>query len=137
LCKSSPVFSRNQPFANKLGCESHPPHRNYFLYFLKYTRIPIPITVIVAIEATAKVVGNGSGEGVGDCEGDGVGVGVGPMLGVGVDVGVGVGVGEGVGYVVVADHPPYPWGVHKARARTEYVLVFGPRLYCTVKIVVI
>ena len=63
------------------------------------------------------------------------------MLGVGVDVGVGVGigvgVGEGVGYVVVADHPPYPWGVHKARARTEYVLVFGSRLYCTVKIVVL
>lgn len=87
------------------------------------------------------VVGNGSGEGlgeiegVGDCEGDGVGVGVGPMLGVGVDVGVGV--GEGVGYVVVADHPLYPWGVHKARARTEYVLLFGPRLYCTVKIVVV
>ena len=66
---------------------------------------------------------------MGDCEGDGVGVGVGPMLGVGV--------GEGVGYVVVADHPPYPWGVHKARARTEYVLVFGPRLYWTVKVVVL
>ena len=77
----------------------------------------------------------GEAEGVGDCEGDGVGVG--PMLGVGAVVGVGVGVGEGVGYFVVADHPLYPWGVHKARARTEYVLVFGPRLYCTVKVVVL
>ena len=85
------------------------------------------------------VVGSGDGvgeaEGVGNCEGDGVGVGVGVRVGVGPLPGVGV--GEGVGYVVVIDHPPYPWGLHKARALTEYVLVFGPRLCCTVKVVVL
>jgi hypothetical protein len=85
----------------------------------------------------------GEAEGTGDCEGDGVGVEVGPGLGVDVGVGVGVGVeigvgvGDGVGYVVVADQLLYPWRLHKARARTEYVLVFEPRLYSTVKVVVL
>jgi len=85
--------------------------------------------------------GDGVGEavGTGDCEGDGVGVGVSPGVGVtvGVGVGIGVGVGEGVGYAVVADQPLYPWRLHKARARTEYELVFEPRMYSTVKVVVL
>ena len=57
--------------------------------------------------------------------------------GVGVDPGVGVNVGVGVGYAIVADQPLYPWRLHKARARTEYELVFEPRLYSTVKVVVL
>jgi hypothetical protein len=65
--------------------------------------------------------------GTGDCEGDGVGV----------TLGEGVGVGEDVGYAVVADQPLYPWRVHKARARTEYEPVLEPRLYSTVKVVVL
>jgi hypothetical protein len=89
--------------------------------------------------------GVGEAEGVGVCEGVEVGVGVGPLLGVGmgVDVGVGVGVDVGVGvgdddgYVAIVDHPLYPWTVHKARARTEYVLVLEPRLYSTVNVVVL
>jgi hypothetical protein len=53
------------------------------------------------------------------------------MLGVGVDVGtgVGVGVGVGVGIITVPDHALYPCRLHKARALTEYVLLFDPRLY--------
>ena len=46
--------------------------------------------------------------------------------------GVGVGVDDGGGYVVSADHPLNPWTLHKARARTEYVLALEPRLYSTV-----
>jgi hypothetical protein len=54
-----------------------------------------------------------------------------------VGVGIDVGVGEGVGYAAIADQPLYPWRLHKARARTEYELVFEPRLYSTVKVVVL
>ena len=79
----------------------------------------------------------GEPAGTGDCEDDGVGVDPGVGVNVGVGVEVGVGVGEGVGYAVVADQPLYPWRLHKARARTEYELVFEPRLYSTVKVVVL
>ena len=51
--------------------------------------------------------------------------------------GEGVGVGDDDGYVSISDHPLYPWTVHKARARTEYVLVLEPKLYSTVKVVVL
>jgi len=106
------------------------------------TAIAMPMYRIIGVSS-----GGGEGVGEGDTVGEGLGeglvsgVGVGSAVGVGLEVGVGMGVGVGVGdddgYVVIVDHPLYPWTLHEARARTEYVLVLEPRLYSTVKVVVL
>jgi hypothetical protein len=107
----------------------------YFFRFLRNNMtaaatIPIAAIAVIMRASVGKnpvgvLVGSqdgvGDDGGVGDCEGDDVGVGVGSMLGVGVGVGA-------------PDHAPYPCRLHKARALIEYMSLFGPRLYCTVKV---